>query len=97
MTTENWQSVLGDLLDAVAVGDDTFDLPLLSAKSADGTPLKDLLPQAALNTAGDDDLDGWWTDVQAAQSAVWSRHGWFVIRAEPETMSVEFSRVSGNE
>jgi len=90
----NWQSALGDLLDAVALEDDTFDLTLLTARDANGALLKDLLPPEALHTQGDD-LDAWWTDTDARKSDVWMRHGWDVLRADPETMTVTFARIDG--
>lgn len=91
MTAEDWQGVLGDILDTVAPGDDTFDLALLTAKDRNGVALKDLLPQESLSAEGDD-LDGWWTDVQAPQSAAWTRRRWSELRAHPATMTVAFFR-----
>ncbi len=91
MTAGGWQGLLGGLLDAAPPGDDTFDLALLSAQDTNGMLLKNLLPREALSAEGD--MDGWWTDVQAPQSAVWERHGWSVLRAHPATMTVEFARI----
>ncbi len=96
MSTRNWQRVLDDLLDAVALEDDTFALDLRTAKDPNGALLTDLLPQEALCT-NDDDLDTWWTDTDAPQSAVWMRHGWVVLRAHSDTMTVAFARTYGDQ
>ncbi len=96
MTGGNWQSALGDLLDAAALADDTVDLALLTARDANGAPLADRLPQEALRKDGDA-LDAWWTDTDAPQSAAWARHGWHVLRADPATMTVTFARSDGEQ
>ncbi len=96
MTAEGWQSALGDILDAVALEDDTFALDLRTVKGADGAPIKDCLPREALQTEGDD-LDAWWTDTDAPQSDVWMHHGWVVLRADPERMTVAFARLYGGQ
>lgn len=96
MSTRNWQRVLDDILDAVTRDDDTFTLDLRTAKDPNGVHLKDLLPPEALRTEGDQ-LDAWWTDSGAPQSAVWMRHGWCVLRADPATMIVAFARVYGEQ
>lgn len=93
-SSDDWRTALGDMLDAVALEDDTFALDLHTAKDATGAPLTALLPQEALRTEGDD-LDEWWTDTEGPQSAVWMRHGWDVIRADPRTMTVAFARLDG--
>jgi len=92
----NWQSALGYILDSVALENDTVALDLRTAQDANGTLLKDLLPPEALRTEGDE-LDAWWTDSGAPQSAVWMRHGWCVLRADPATMIVAFARVYGEQ
>ncbi len=96
MSTRNWQRVLDDILDAVTLEDDTFTLDLRTAKDPNGVHLKDLLPQEAMCMDGDD-LDAWWTDSGAPQSDVWMRHGWVVLRAHSDTMTVAFARVYGEQ
>jgi len=95
-STGNWQGAVGDLLDAAALADDTVDLALLTARDANGAPLADRLPREALRRDGDD-LDAWWTDTDDPQSAVWARHGWHVLRADPATMTVTFARIDGEQ
>lgn len=96
MSTRNWQRVLDDILDAVTREDDTFALDLRTAKDPHGVYLKDLLPQEAM-CMDDDDLDAWWTDTDAPQSEGWMRHGWVVLRAHSDTMTVAFARTYGNQ
>jgi len=96
MSSRDWQSALGDLLDAVAREEDTVVLDLRTAKDPNGALLKDRLPQEALRTDGDD-RDTWWTETDAPQSEVWMRHGWFVLRAPSDTLTVAFARLSGEQ
>lgn len=96
MSIQGWQSALGDLLDAVTREEDAFALNLRTATDPHGGLFKDRLPQDVLRTDGDD-LDGWWTDTDAALRAVWMRHGWGVLRANPATLTGAFARLSGEQ
>jgi len=93
MTAGNWQSELGDLLDAVPPDEDRFVLDLLAQRDADGDPFKDLLPGAALEHMNSEYLDYWWANTDTAQSGVWIGHRWRVLRADTDALTITFARI----
>ncbi len=93
MIAGDWQSALGDLLDAVPPDADRFVLNLLAQQDADGTPFQDLLPDDALQRMNNEYLDYWWANTETAQSGVWIGHRWRVLRADPDALAITFARI----
>ncbi len=91
--TGNWESALGDLLDAVPPDADRFVLALLAEQDADGTLFKDLLPDDALQLLNKEYLDYWWANTDTPQGAAWIRRGWRVLRADPDSLTITFARI----
>jgi len=89
----NWQSVLGDLLDAVPPDEDRFMLELATQKDADGDLFKDLLPDDALQHLNNEYGDYWWVNADAPQSDAWIRRRWRVLRADSDTRTITFARI----
>ncbi len=89
----DWQSVLGTLLDAVPPDADRFVLELLTQQDADGNPFKDLLPDDALNHLNNEYLDYWWANTDTPQGAAWIGHGWRVLQADADVLTITFARL----
>jgi len=88
-----WQSVLGNLLDAVSHDQDRFELELLLQRDTDGHLFKDLLPDDALNHLNNEYLDYWWANTDTPQGAAWIGHGWRVLRADADVLMITFARL----
>jgi len=91
--TGNWESTLGDLLDAVPPDADRFVLDLLAEQDADGTLFQDLLPDDALQRMNNEYLDYWWANTDTPQGAAWIGRGWRVLRADPDALTITFARI----
>ncbi len=93
MSTGDWQSALGNLLDAVPPDEDRFELELLTQRDTDGDLFKDLLPDDALHHMNDEYGDYWWVNTQPERSNAWISHGWRVLRVESSSLTITFARL----
>jgi len=93
MSTGDWQSALGDLLNAVPHDVDRFELDLLRQRGADGDLFKDLLPDDALHHMNDEYHNYWWINRDALQADAWISHRWRVLRADPQALTITFARI----
>lgn len=89
----DWQSVLGDLLDAVPRDVDRFELELLTQRDTDGDLFKDLLPDDALHQMNNEYGDYWWVNTQPERSNAWISHRWRVLRADADVLTITFARL----
>lgn len=88
-----WASLLGDLLGAVPRDGDRFVLELLTQQDADGDLFKDHLPDDALHHMNNEYLDYWWANTDTPQSATWIGHGWRVLQADSDSLTITFARI----